>query len=687
MGRSRSRSPRWKRRSKSPAYRRSPEHYRPRPPYDHHDDDFRGFRKDARRPEPWRGKAGKIQGRNISRTFPHGNMHPKNFEHRLPLPEVKRMPLENFHRPTPQRKHHSPERGEGSRRKPNFPRRVEGGSYREHEWHPNKISKPLPHNKKQECSTQEEPKADRGMKLGKSFHRPPPVFTKYQEKHHIEDDLGQRRLPKEKHSQSPKRSSEEFLGRSSYQERYPEGPDFRKFGHSAERAREMEKHDGRESARDSKWKLHHPLPSCYKEEEHREHARQSVERRYFEGSSAAKIAFEYDHKHPRRISPEGRLHFTDGKAESCSSKVEAPVSHLAASHNKATSCFTSGMMRPAREGQWETSPKYNASVKYIASPNICKNDVDLRLLHMEQKGRVGKEKDFRSNVDSFQNHHEQNHRRMSLKTSNVSPKPETLTIKVDLKKAMDNYRPTSSHGAERQLSQYLVAVSRKQDDFHPVFEHMGSNAHPVEHTPKVEFTQEIITLVHQVKDTYFKSPDLTLHERFSNLQEVQPTNSKGARANSGPEIHRRIDMSLADLQSKRLQNWGSVQTTMKLIEDPNDLRHDIERRRKRRLQDQEIREFNEEDIPQSRFSNERTEQGSVSAVEMQEPRFVKGFQKPNRFIQKPGRFIRKPFMNKFHSGTFIQRAAFIQQRPAGEVENPGSCKRPFQGQTGMTTEN
>lgn len=64
------------------------------------------------------------------------------------------------------------------------------------------------------------------------------------------------------------------------------------------------------------------------------------------------------------------------------------------------------------------------------------------------------------------------------------------------------FRAASSHTTERQMSHDLVAVGRKNENFHPVFEHMESVTRNVENDPSREFTQEIITIIHQVKGGY-----------------------------------------------------------------------------------------------------------------------------------------------------------------------------------------
>lgn len=60
-------------------------------------------------------------------------------------------------------------------------------------------------------------------------------------------------------------------------------------------------------------------------------------------------------------------------------------------------------------------------------------------------------------------------------------------------------RGTSSHITERQTSCDLVAVGRKTEKFHPVFEHIKSVMQKAERKPSKEFAQEIITIIHEVK--------------------------------------------------------------------------------------------------------------------------------------------------------------------------------------------
>uniref|UniRef100_A0A2K5DNS7 BCLAF1 and THRAP3 family member 3 n=1 Tax=Aotus nancymaae TaxID=37293 RepID=A0A2K5DNS7_AOTNA len=116
------------------------------------------------------------------------------------------------------------------------------------------------------------------------------------------------------------------------------------------------------------------------------------------------------------------------------------------------------------------------------------------------------------------------------------------------------------------VSRDCVTVLQKNENFHPVFEHLDSTKN-TENKPTGEFAQEIITIIHQVKANYFPSPGITLHERFSTMQDIHKADINEITMNSDPEIHRRIDMSLAELQSKQAVIYESEQTLVKINED------------------------------------------------------------------------------------------------------------------------
>ncbi|XP_062841382.1 BCLAF1 and THRAP3 family member 3 isoform X1 [Trichomycterus rosablanca] len=160
---------------------------------------------------------------------------------------------------------------------------------------------------------------------------------------------------------------------------------------------------------------------------------------------------------------------------------------------------------------------------------------------------------------------------------------ETLKIQVDMSRPVGQ----SSHlgySSDRQLSLDLVNVGRQRLDFLPMLEHSGSYRETAMHTGT--FAQEIISLVHHVKENYFQGQGVPLNERFSDQQlytlvdEEQFANAEELE-DTGPIINRPFFSRSSDTQvfckvgplQKRLQPPG-----------PGDLRFDLEKKRLQKLE-------------------------------------------------------------------------------------------------------
>ncbi|XP_034427600.1 BCLAF1 and THRAP3 family member 3 isoform X2 [Hippoglossus hippoglossus] len=174
------------------------------------------------------------------------------------------------------------------------------------------------------------------------------------------------------------------------------------------------------------------------------------------------------------------------------------------------------------------------------------------------------------------------------KTSNMAAvKEETLTIKVDMTRPI-NQNSLPCYSSERQLSLDLVNVGRQRLDFLPMLEHSGTYQETAMHTGT--FAQEIITLVHHVKEQYFRDDGLTLNERFSVPQTsgfseeetVELTLDERFSSNRGFSLNMK---SLHDDDEPLFSRLESMQgLNQQLVRDPGDLRHDLERRRQERLE-------------------------------------------------------------------------------------------------------
>ncbi|XP_077410569.1 uncharacterized protein LOC144040329 [Vanacampus margaritifer] len=146
---------------------------------------------------------------------------------------------------------------------------------------------------------------------------------------------------------------------------------------------------------------------------------------------------------------------------------------------------------------------------------------------------------------------------------------ETLTIKVDMSRSAPR---TSSlcYSAERQLSMDLVNVSRQRLGFVP-------DARVPDGDGGGTFAQEIITLVHSVKELYFQGNGIMLNKRFS-----VPQQEEGV----GLTLDQRFSSNHMNMTPSpdNIQPLFPGLTGTQLSHGPGDLRHDLERRRQKRLE-------------------------------------------------------------------------------------------------------
>lgn len=139
------------------------------------------------------------------------------------------------------------------------------------------------------------------------------------------------------------------------------------------------------------------------------------------------------------------------------------------------------------------------------------------------------------------------------------------------------------YSSDRQLSLDLVNVGRQRLDFLPMLEHSGTYRETAMHTGI--FAQEIITLVHHVKEQYFRDDGVTLNERFSAPQKSGYTEDETEEltlderfsSNRGFSLNMN---SLLDDDEPLFSRLGPLQP----VRGPGDLRHDLERRRQERLE-------------------------------------------------------------------------------------------------------
>ncbi|XP_063811817.1 BCLAF1 and THRAP3 family member 3 isoform X2 [Pseudophryne corroboree] len=378
-----------------------------------------------------------------------------------------------------------------------------------------------------------------------------------------------------------------------------------------------------------------------------------------------KIEYDYSHRSPSYVKAEPIL--SSDRSEKRSWHEERKNIPTRTSHQSKLLDIKSKEREKYSERSSEPSTKYSERKGHDRAS--FKNDFDMRHPNHKHKERGRKEDDFQKEPRSPRHLRNQSPKSPNQKVqSKISPEKETITVNLALKNPTDNYRLPHEHwntykeipskpeavegqkhyegkqrlgddmqkrnsatSNDRQMSQDLVAIGGKED-FRPVFEHLEFSKQSGINAPNSEFTQEIITIIHEVKANHFKSAEMSLHERFSKLQ--AESNKPDLNLNipaplSNPKIHRRIDISLEDLHNKSLHKTTEVTPfNQKVIEDPNDLRHDIERRRRQRLHSEEGSatnvDFHESDATGSYYRSQGNEAGE--------------FQKSSRPpLRKPGR--------------------------------------------------
>ncbi|KAG9485703.1 hypothetical protein GDO78_008669 [Eleutherodactylus coqui] len=589
MAKSRSRSPRWK--SRPPPYR-SPEHNRHRH-FQEHYQDGEGFHRDPRRPIHWEEER---HGQSNSRMAPYKRFNDKNYEPDSFSGDFRKSPFDSSNR---LKRMHSPDRrGDGNRRFPsNYPEDHNRPRHREHRDY---------HQRNHELNAHNETNGFKPARREETFHRSYHRETTdrdWQDGHWNQDHTDPSLPP-------PNRRSQEFFDQNSLPKRHVEDRDYREHEPPPKRARVPDRHDYRPPARHSQWNddrssrpyhekdwpkdmdLRDPTPGVYQTHSGKHN----------------KIQYEYNHRSPSYVHAESE--FSNDRYEDKKNFTTKTFQHNRSNISN----------RERGQCSEKRSPEPSTKCNERKAPN--RDVIKLDNKHPNHKHKEsGTKAEYRREPTS--KGHLDNHTPKSPDPTiipKISSEKESIMANLDVKKSVDKYRQPHEHwniskdiqpksdvpqgkrnheqkrseknvqkSNERQMSEDLVAVGGK-DAFHPVFDHLSSSKQRETNVPSTEFTQEIITIIHEVKANHFKSPEMSLHERFSKLQgesNKEELNLKKPPAQPNPEIHRRIDISLEDLQNKTLHKTEVTLASQRVIEDPNDLRHDIERRRKQRLHSEE----------------------------------------------------------------------------------------------------
>ncbi|KAM6083451.1 PREDICTED: bcl-2-associated transcription factor 1 isoform X5 [Chlamydotis macqueenii] len=245
---------------------------------------------------------------------------------------------------------------------------------------------------------------------------------------------------------------------------------------------------------------------------------------------------------------------------------------------------------PSQNSPLHHIPSRRSPAKTIPSQSAPREEARVRSFYPEggeqetaKGGKFMKSPPLHKNLDAREKStfREESPLRIKMIASD-SHRPE-VKLKMAPVPLDDSNRPASLT-KDRLLASTLVHSVKKEQEFRSIFDHI--KLPQASKSTSESFIQHIVSLVHHVKEQYFKSPGMTLNERFTAYQKA--TEEQCTRQKS-PEIHRRIDISPSTLRKhtrltgeERVFKEESQKGDKKLRCDSADLRHDIDRRRKER---------------------------------------------------------------------------------------------------------
>ncbi|XP_068257254.1 bcl-2-associated transcription factor 1 isoform X4 [Nyctibius grandis] len=270
------------------------------------------------------------------------------------------------------------------------------------------------------------------------------------------------------------------------------------------------------------------------------------------------------HSHSIQHSPERSGSGSLGNGSSrYSPSQNSPLHHVPSRRSPATTIPSQSVPREEARvrsfypegGDQETAK----GGKFVKSPPLHKN------LDAREKSTFREESPLRIKMIASDSHRPEVKLKMAPVPLDDSNRPASLT-------------------KDRLLASTLVHSVKKEQEFRSIFDHI--KLPQASKSTSESFIQHIVSLVHHVKEQYFKSAGMTLNERFTAYQKA--TEEHCTRQKS-PEIHRRIDISPSTLRKhtrltgeERVFKEESQKGDKKLRCDSADLRHDIDRRRKER---------------------------------------------------------------------------------------------------------
>ncbi|XP_023779296.1 bcl-2-associated transcription factor 1 isoform X4 [Cyanistes caeruleus] len=245
---------------------------------------------------------------------------------------------------------------------------------------------------------------------------------------------------------------------------------------------------------------------------------------------------------------------------------------------------------PSQNSPLHHVPSRRSPAKTIPSQSAPREEARVRSFYPEggeqetaKGGKFMKSPPLHKNLDAREKStfREESPLRIKMIASD-SHRPE-VKLKMAPVPLDDSNRPASLT-KDRLLASTLVHSVKKEQEFRSIFDHI--KLPQASKSTSESFIQHIVSLVHHVKEQYFKSAGMTLNERFTAYQKASEEHCTRQKS---PEIHRRIDISPSTLRKhtrltgeERVFKEESQKGDKKLRCDSADLRHDIDRRRKER---------------------------------------------------------------------------------------------------------
>ncbi|KAF6364113.1 BCL2 associated transcription factor 1 [Rhinolophus ferrumequinum] len=271
------------------------------------------------------------------------------------------------------------------------------------------------------------------------------------------------------------------------------------------------------------------------------------------------------HSHSIQHSPERSGSGSVGNGSSrYSPSQNSPIHHIPSRRSPAKTITPQNAPRDESRGRSSFYPdggdqETAKAGKFLKSPPLHKN------LDAREKTTFREESPLRIKMIASDSHRPEVKLKMAPVPLDDSNRPASLT-------------------KDRLLASTLVHSVKKEQEFRSIFDHI--KLPQASKSTSESFIQHIVSLVHHVKEQYFKSAAVTLNERFTSYQKATEEHSTRQKS---PEIHRRIDISPSALRKhtrlageERVFKEENQKGDKKLRCDTADLRHDIDRRRKER---------------------------------------------------------------------------------------------------------